>query len=312
MSVDEAKLRAMIAPGTARVELALLTQRGDSSERSVLGWWDPPYDPAQVVRDALDLAQNDTNAARARCVYSFTVCTKPPQHRRLAFQAQPDAEPVAGATEAPTQQGFLAQLMRHKEAEVRVSTQGRIDVDEAWKGLFGVTFQVMEKMGAHLSNMQEREAKTVELYGQLQSRGREHELAMLLAGAEAQRNDKLIDTVLKPAIPHLAPAISAFVTDKLRGKAPAVGQPPAAAPPADASPGAPGAAAAPPPPPAPVPPPRVPLRDLVMLLAEHDVDADGLAETLAAKLPADQQERAKTLVVEAIHDAIKPLKETAT
>lgn len=306
MSVDEAKLRAMIPSAQVRVELALLVQRGEASERSVLGFWDPPFDAAQVVREALELAQGDTNAARSRCVYSFTVCTKPPQHRRIAFQAQPDAEPVAGATEAPTQQGFLQQLMRHKEAEVRVATQGRIDVDESWKSLFGVTFQVMDKMSAHLDKMQQREERTVELYAQLQGQGRQHELAMFLAGAEAQRTDRLIETVVKPSIPHLAPALSGFLTERLRGKGAAAPQPDA---PGSGAP-SPGAPAAPPPPPAAPAPPRVPLRDLVMLLAEHDVDADALADVLATKLPAEHQERARFLVVESIHDAIRPLKES--
>lgn len=298
------------------VQLSLVVQRGEAAEASVLARWEPPVDAAKVAAEVHDLCQQDANAARSRCSYVLTALSKVPVHRRLAFTAEPTAEPTVGPTEPPTTHGVNAMLMRHLEAEKRVQTGGRLELDQSWSKLFEFAERVMERQERQLDAAAKREAEAVELYAAMRGRDHEHELALAQLGAEERRSDQVLKEVVAPVMPHVAPqlsrAIGAFVVSKIAPTSPA----PAAAAAKSPAPAAPAASPSAQDPvvvepatgadapaeaaPAPV---ASGLRDLVALLATHDVDPERVADLVASTLPEADREAAKVAVHKAVREA---------
>lgn len=322
MSVDTQKLAAWIAAaGGVPVELLFVHVRGEETERMRLAEWLPPYEPAKVVEEAFELAQGDCDAQRARSAYVLTAKGKREVHRRFALVPRSDSDVTASVTEPPTPAGLAAQMMRHEEAKMRSTVGARADVAEGWRELFGEVTKVMAELRGHNTALQEREIKTVELYGKLRSEDHVYQLETLKMAASSSRTEKLLETVVAPLIPEIyrklgvgsAPASPASPAPSPASPAspppasppptsppssgttpPAVdASPAAAAPPADAPAASSGAAS------------DVPgsFREVALLLAKHGVDPDKIAD-LASQVPEADRFRVQALLLQTVQEAI--------
>lgn len=321
--IDARKLAAWIdsAP-EASVELLFAQVRdGDDPGLMLLCTWERPFVTATVVEEAIACAQSDCDTQRARCVYQLKLSGKRTTYRRIAVSPRTEERPLDGPTEPATPAGVAALLMRHKEIELRATTGARVDSNEAWKDVLDQQRQFTTTLMDHLGKLQEREIKTVEMYGSLRARDQEYQLKILEMGSNADRMNLLLEKVVAPLVPGLAAQLRGLPPPAAPSPAPAgprkppAPSSPAPAPSGDVPPvpdGAPPASGSAPPaqealaaaPPADAGP-MVHFRDLALLLVSHDVDPDQLAESVAASVPeGEQRERAKALVLQTVRGAL--------
>lgn len=304
--IDVRKLIAWIeaSPGATVELLFAQVGGGDDPDVMCLCTWEAPYQVAAVVDQAIEIAQQDCDAQRARCAYQLKLEGKRTTYRRIALTPRAEERPLDGPTEPATPAGLAAQMMRHREIELRAGVGTRVDVGEGWKEVLKEQREFTAGILEHFGKLQEREIKTVEMYGALRAKDQEFQLKILQLGASNDRVNNILEKVVAPLVPGLAAQLRGLPV--AGGGAP--GAPPAPGAPTPGSvPTPPGAPTAPASPASPAPDagPMATFRDLAMLLVSHDVDPAALAETVASTVPeGESRDRAKALVLQTVRGAL--------
>lgn len=191
MSADPFKLevwvRSQCARGADAFALALVARLDQGDQLSPVDDWPAPAPTEAEAFVALVQEQATADAAAFPgrvCNYLLTAqkAGRPTNSRRFTARGQEGAT-FGGMSEPPTSHGVTAMLMRHLEAERRLSIESKISALDDMKRVLDVSIEMLKTSQTDAAALRARELETVNLYARLQagSQGFELEKAKLTA-----------------------------------------------------------------------------------------------------------------------------------